>query len=205
MKEALEMLRIPREDLPELFKGNGKFRCNTASAVSSMEQLPTPRYRFVTTKSTALLSKFPKKLFYRDRIKNTSNSDSPSSLTPHRATSQSHMSSIHQKSSPKTRCLMVGKFFLCIEICLLTCQERSSFTTAVRSLARCCGYLEAEIISGEVSVDIHGTVLNKIDQQDDEKIEQPIGSNLAGVFPLRLLGEIADDAVVKSIYVDRAL
>lgn len=64
--------------------------------------------------------------------------------------------------------------------------------------------LGAEIMTGGGSIHIDGTGLNEVGQWGDDKIEQPVGSYLAGVLPVSFRsdfwGDDADGSVVKSMW-----
>ncbi|KAH7364831.1 FAD dependent oxidoreductase-like protein [Rhexocercosporidium sp. MPI-PUGE-AT-0058] len=64
--------------------------------------------------------------------------------------------------------------------------------------------LGAEIMIGGGSIHVDGTGLNEVGQWDDDKVEQPIGSYLAGALPVsfrsNFWGEDADGSSVKSMW-----
>ncbi|APA10086.1 hypothetical protein sscle_05g048560 [Sclerotinia sclerotiorum 1980 UF-70] len=238
MKEATEMLRVLREDLPELARGieilDGKtvqkrfgFSSQFYGAITYTSGALWP-YRFVTAIYAALLSKFPEEFSIEtgtmvQAIQITSNSDSPFLLN----TSRGNITAAHVVHATEAFAAnlvpgLVGKLFP-LRGHMSAQRPGKSFPhyngTISWSIVGSRDYeyisqrpgkpdaadgFGAEIMTGGGSVHMDGTGLNEVGQWDDDKIEQPIGSYLAGVLPVSFRssfwGEDADGSVVKSMW-----
>ncbi|KAM0151510.1 hypothetical protein ACHAPG_008203 [Botrytis cinerea] len=185
-------------------------------------------YRFVTAIYAALLSKFPEQFSIEtgtmvQSIQTTSNPDSPFLLNTSRGDiTAAHVVHATEAFTANLVLGLVGKLFPLrghmsaqrpgksfphydgkISWSVVGSRDYEYITQRPGKPDATDG-LGAEIMTGGGSVHMDGTGLNEVGQWDDDKIEQPIGSYLAGVLPVSFRssfwGEDANGSIVKSMW-----
>ncbi|PVH70932.1 FAD dependent oxidoreductase-like protein [Cadophora sp. DSE1049] len=203
------------------------FSCQFHGAITYASGAMWP-YRFITALYAALLAKFPEEFSIEtgtmvQAIQVTSDSASPFLLKTSRGNIKAaHVVHATDAFAPNLVPGLVGKLFP-IRGHMSAQRPGKSFPDYGGALSwsivgpkdyeyisqrpgkpDAANGLGAEIMTGGGSTHVDGTGFNEVGQWEDDKIEQPIGSYLAGVLPMSFRsdfwGEDADGSIVKSMW-----